>query len=43
MTTQNPLEQRNDFKGLHFYYYLPNLSINEKKKLSDLIFKNLGV
>ncbi len=43
MTTQNPLEQRNDFKGLYFYYYLPNFNINERKKLSELIFKNLGV
>ncbi len=43
MTTQNPLEQRNDFKGLYFYYYLPNFNINDRKKLSQLINKYLGV
>ena len=43
MLTQNPLEQINDFKGLFFYYYLPNFNINNKKSLSEAITKNLGV
>lgn len=43
MLTQNPLEQINDFKGLFFYYYLPNFNINNKKSLSEAITRNLGV
>ena len=43
MSSQNPLEGRNDLKGLLFFYYLPNYNIYKKKYLCTLIEKNLGV
>ena len=43
MTSQNPLEGRNDLKGLLFFYYLPNYSIYKKKSLCTLIENKIGV
>ena len=43
MSSQNPLEGRNDLKGLLFFIYLPNCNIYKKKYLCDIIEKNLGV
>jgi hypothetical protein len=43
MSSENPLERRNDLKGLYFFHFLPNCNIYKRKYLCTLIEKNLGV